>query len=150
MEPRERVLVALAGQEPDKVPKALSFYHVDLAAIAPPGYTEEDLGLEIRIVEFEPPQAEQCFHRYIQQFPMDTRIGSLSQLRTYSEWGYRPEDQARRNPLAEAKTVADLDDYEKMIIRLPGLERWFAESDEADGVLSRRSGKTTFVSHCCV
>lgn len=35
MEPRERVLAALAGREPDKVPKALSFYRVDLAAIAP-------------------------------------------------------------------------------------------------------------------
>ena len=111
MEPRERVLAALARQEPDKVPKALSFYRVDLAAIAPPGCTEEDLGLEIRFVEFEPSRAEQRFHRYLQQFPMDTRIGSSSQLRTYSEWGYRPDHEARRNPLAEAETVADLADY---------------------------------------
>jgi uroporphyrinogen decarboxylase len=111
MEPRERVLAALAGREPDKVPKALSFYRVDLATIAPPGFTEEDLGLEVRFVEFEPSRAEQRFHHYIQQFPIDTRIGSPSQRRTYGEWGYRPDDQAQRNPLAEVKIVADLADY---------------------------------------
>jgi uroporphyrinogen decarboxylase len=111
MEPRERVLAALAGREPDKVPKALSFYRVDLAAIAPPGFTEEDLGLEVRFVEFEPSRAERRFHRYIQQFPMDTRIGSPSQVRTYSEWSYRPDDEIQRNPLAKAETVADLSDY---------------------------------------
>jgi uroporphyrinogen decarboxylase len=112
MEPRERVLAALVGREPDKVPKALSFYRVDLATIAPPGFAEEDLGLEVRFVEFEPSRVEQRFYRYIDQFPMDTRIGSPSQLRTYSEWGYQPDDQkTRRNPLAEAETVADLADY---------------------------------------
>jgi uroporphyrinogen decarboxylase len=111
MEPRERVLAALARREPDKVPKALSFYRVDLAAIAPPGCTEDDLGLEVRFVEFEPSRAEQRFHRYIQQFPMDTRIGSPSQLRTYSEWSYQPDDEIQRNPLAKAETVADLADY---------------------------------------
>ena len=40
MEPRERVLAALVGREPDKVPKALSFYRVDLATIAPPGFAD--------------------------------------------------------------------------------------------------------------
>lgn len=65
MEPRERVLAALAGQEPDKVPKALCFYRVDLAAIAPPGYTEKNLDLEVRFVEFEPSRDEQRFHDYI-------------------------------------------------------------------------------------
>jgi uroporphyrinogen decarboxylase len=127
MEPRERVWAALAGQEPDKVPKALSFYRVGLAAIAPPGCTEQDLGLEIRFVEFEPSRAERRFHRYIQQFSMDTRIGSPSQLRTYSEWGYRPDEEAQRNPLAKAKTVADLDDYPwpdtTAVYRYRGLKR---------------------------
>jgi uroporphyrinogen decarboxylase len=127
MEPRERVWAALAGQEPDKVPKALSFYRVDLAAIAPPGCTEQDLGLEIRFVEFEPSRAERRFHRYIQQFSMDTRIGLPSQLRTYSEWGYRPDEEAQRNPLAKAETVADLDDYPwpdiTAVYRYRGLKR---------------------------
>ena len=41
MDGRERVLMALDGEAPDRIPCALNFYHVTLDGVAPPGYDWE-------------------------------------------------------------------------------------------------------------
>ena len=40
---RERVMAALDCLEPDRVPLALAFYHLDGAELAPPGTWRDDM-----------------------------------------------------------------------------------------------------------
>jgi hypothetical protein len=37
MDSRERILVAIHGGKPDRVPRALGFYHLDFESLAPLG-----------------------------------------------------------------------------------------------------------------
>lgn len=107
MNGRERVLVALGGKAPDRVPCALNFYRVDLADVAPPGYDWEAL-IDVQFVRFPPSPEEEALRREAYPYPYDTRLGTFEQMATYAHWSYRPEVPARRNPLALAESIEDL------------------------------------------
>ena len=107
MNGRERVLTALDGEAPDRVPRALGFYHVDGPALAPPGLWRDDL-VDADFVTFPvSPEEEQLSERAM-PFEGDTRIGSSAQAATYSRWRYRPAAARRSNPLAGARSLEDL------------------------------------------
>ena len=110
MDGRERVLVAMAGGEPDRVPCALSFYHVDLAAMAPPG---EDLHgrVDVQMVAFPLSPEEEALEALARPFSPDTRLGTPSQVRTYARWSYRPHDPPYASPLASARSLEELKEF---------------------------------------
>jgi uroporphyrinogen decarboxylase len=110
MNSRERILTALGGGEPDRVPCALSFYRVDLADLAPPGW-RDDLGPDAEFVDFGPSPEEQALRREAQPYRGDTRLGTMAQVTTYATWSYRPEEPAQRNPLALARTLEELQQF---------------------------------------
>jgi uroporphyrinogen decarboxylase len=105
--PRERILTALDGGEPDRVPCALSFYHVDLQALVPAGEYRDDL-VDVHFVRFPPSPEEQKLSSIAQPFPPDTRLGTPAQVSTYQRWSYRPEEPEARNPLSRAESLEDL------------------------------------------
>lgn len=109
MDSRGRVRAALTGQEPDKVPIALGFYRIELADIAPPAEAGR-YRVDVRFVSFRPSQSQRDFQEYVSRLPRDTRVGGPSLLRTYYEWGYRPE-LVGTSPLSDARHPADLDAY---------------------------------------
>ncbi|NLE75658.1 MAG: hypothetical protein GX605_02750 [Chloroflexi bacterium] len=106
MNARERVQLALTGQTPDRIPKALGFYPQTLPAIAPTT-PEERFALDVHYVEFDPPDTQESFLGYLAGLPADVYVGSLAQLRTYHEWRYHPERGPAR-PGSQAQTVEDL------------------------------------------
>ena len=57
MNSRERILTALDGGEPDRVPCALGFYYQNISGIAPRGQSWEEL-VDIHFVRFEPSPEE--------------------------------------------------------------------------------------------
>ena len=103
----DRILTALDGGTPDRVPCALNFFHVNLDGFAPPGYDWEAL-IDVQFVHFPPSPEEEAFRAAARPFPYDTRLGSFEQMATYAHWSYRPETPTVRNPLATAQTLADL------------------------------------------
>lgn len=105
--PRERLLAALDGEEPDRVPRALSFYHVELDGLAPPGELRDEL-VDVDFVVFPPSPEEEALRRRAMPFAGDTRLGSPSQVVGYARWRYHPEAADRRNPLASARSLEDL------------------------------------------
>jgi uroporphyrinogen decarboxylase len=107
---RERILAALDGLEPDRVPLALSFYHLDAAGLAPPGGWRDDL-VDVAFVAFPVSPEEEDLRRRAMPFDGDTRIGSPSQAARYASWRYRPEAALGANPLALAETLADLERF---------------------------------------
>jgi uroporphyrinogen decarboxylase len=110
MNGRERILVALDGQEPDRVPLALSFYDVDGAALAPPGVWRADL-VDVGFVTFPVSAEEEELQRIAMPYDGDTRIGSASQVAGYARWSYHPEEPHSANPLELATTLADLERF---------------------------------------
>jgi len=110
MNGRERILAALDGQAPDRVPLALSFYAVDGAVLAPPGAWHPDL-LDIGFVEFPISAEEAELERIAMPYAGDTRLGSPSQVARYARWGYHPEEPRNANPLELASTLADLERF---------------------------------------
>jgi uroporphyrinogen decarboxylase len=115
---RERLLVALDGGEPDRVPRALSFYRVEVEAIAPPGVCEPDL-VDVVFVSFPPSPEESDLERRAMPYPGDTRLGHPAQVRTYARWGYHPEVPDRSNPLARARSLEDLRRFPFPDLRAP-------------------------------
>jgi uroporphyrinogen decarboxylase len=107
MNARDRILTALSGGEPDQVPCALSFYHVDLDDLAPPGWAGGPRP-DVEFVRFSPSPEEQKLRRLAQPFRGDTRLGTMAQVTTYARWDYRPAEPARRNPLAMARSLDEL------------------------------------------
>jgi hypothetical protein len=107
MDGRDCVLAALDGGTPDRVPCALSFYHVDLDGFAPPDYDWEAL-IDVQFVRLAPSPEEAALREAAQPFPYDTRLGSFEQMATYVQWSYRPEMPDQRNPLARAESLEDL------------------------------------------
>jgi uroporphyrinogen decarboxylase len=107
MNSRERLLTALDGGEPDRVPRALNFYRVEVERLAPPGQYRDGL-VDVQFVEFAPSPAEEELRRLAQPFSPDTRLGTPAQVTTYARWDYRPETPDHRNPLARARSLADL------------------------------------------
>lgn len=105
--PRERLLTALDGGEPDRIPRALSFYRVEIDAIAPPGVCHDDL-VDVGFVRFPPSPEEEELERRAMPCSGDTRLGHPAQVRNYARWRYHPEAPGRGNPLARARSLDDL------------------------------------------
>jgi uroporphyrinogen decarboxylase len=112
---RERVLTALAGGEPDRVPCALGFFSQSLYGAAD---ADEYFGTDVRFVDFAPPAGQDKFLEYLESLPHGVHVGSTAQLRTYHEWNYHPE-----RPDADAATaVSGLRGITEHIARLlPGV-----------------------------
>ncbi|MGA9349807.1 MAG: hypothetical protein WBW48_13515, partial [Anaerolineae bacterium] len=58
----DRLLTALDGGEPDRVPCALGFYHVDIERLVPPGQYRPDL-VDVSFVEFPLSPEEKALER---------------------------------------------------------------------------------------
>ena len=109
LDARERVRCALLCRKPDRIPKSLGFFPQSLDAL--PRVTAEDyFDLDIRFVEFDPPNNQDAFRGYLRNLPEDVHVGSPAQLRTYHEWQYHPERGAAR-PLSHIKSLKDLVRY---------------------------------------
>ena len=113
MDGRERVLLALDGGEPDRVPCALNFYRVDVGRLLPAEWHSggDTSAVDVRFVRFAPsPEDEELAHR-ARPFAPDTRLGTFEQVATYARWAYCPQTPDRRNPLARARSLGDLRDF---------------------------------------
>ena len=110
MDGRDRILAALDGGVPDRVPLALGFFEVDGAALAPPGAWHDDL-VDVCFVAFPISPEEEDLRRRAMPFDGDTRLGTVAQAARYARWGYHPEQPGRRNPLESAVTLADLERF---------------------------------------
>lgn len=110
MDGRERILVALDGGAPDRVPLALGFYEVDGAALAPPGAWRDDL-VDVAFVAFPVSPEEEELRRLAMPHDGDTRLGTVAQAARYASWAYHPESARRSNPLEDARTLADLERF---------------------------------------
>ncbi|CAB1061024.1 hypothetical protein D1BOALGB6SA_5795 [Olavius sp. associated proteobacterium Delta 1] len=109
MNSRERVREALLCRKPDRIPKALGFFDQDLEAIAPTA-PEDYFNLDIRYAEFDPPDNQDTFRRYLDTLPEDIHVGNPAQLRTYHEWQYHPQRGTAR-PLSSVRSLKDLVKY---------------------------------------
>lgn len=107
---RDRILTALSGGEPDRIPCALAFYPVAFHELAPEGF-DLTRHVDAQFVRPEPSPSEQHLTARLECHPLDTRLGSPDQIRTYGRWQYRPEDARSRNPLAAAQSLADLEAF---------------------------------------
>lgn len=110
MNGRERILAALDGREPDRVPLALAFYHVDGSILAPPG-AWRDAMVDVAFVVFPVSVEEEELRRRAMPYAGDARIGSQAQVAHYEAWGYRPAAPDRPNPLELATSLADLERF---------------------------------------
>jgi uroporphyrinogen decarboxylase len=104
---RQRLLLAMDGGEPDRVPRALAFYRVDVKKLLPRRYHRDDL-IDVQFIKFPPSPEEEELNRTALPYSGDTRIGNLDQVTTYAQWSYRPEIIENRNPLANARSIDDL------------------------------------------
>jgi len=107
---RERILATLAGEEPDRIPRALAFFSVDIRSLAPRRAYRDDL-VDIDFVRFPPSAEEEKLRRRAQPFSGDTRLGTVGQVTIYAQWSYRPEEIDKRNPLAKAKSIEELRNF---------------------------------------
>jgi len=110
MNSRTRILTALNGQEPDRIPCALSFYRVDLGSLLPKSLNP-GIRPDIEFVNFPISKEERKLTRIAKPFAGDTRIGTVNQARSYLVWRYQPQVQTQRNPLAEAQSIKDLHQF---------------------------------------
>ena len=110
MNGRDRVLMALDGEIPDRVPCALNFYHVNLDRVAPQGYDWESM-IDVQFVHLSPSPQEAAFQQSARPYSPDTRLGTFSQMATYAHWSYHPETPPERNPLARAESLKDLKSF---------------------------------------
>ena len=110
MNGRERVLTALDGEAPDRVPRALGFYYVDGRGLAPPGAWRDDL-VDADFVTFPVSPEEEQLGLRAMPYDGDTRLGSPAQAATYSRWRYRPAAPRRSNPLGLARSLDDLQSF---------------------------------------
>jgi uroporphyrinogen decarboxylase len=102
-----RVLTALDGGVPDRIPCALGFNPVNISALLPPG-TVINGGVDVVFVSFTPSQAEERWRERARKTPDDTRVGTFDQVDNYERWSYKPERLAQRNPLACVRTLDEL------------------------------------------
>ncbi|MFC2016017.1 uroporphyrinogen decarboxylase family protein [Chloroflexota bacterium] len=110
MNARERLLVALDGGEPDRIPCALGFYHVDVRSLASRGGDWEDI-IDVHFVKFPLSPEEEALRHLAAPYSPDTRLGNPSQVATYARWDYRPETPESRSPLAGARSLDDLREF---------------------------------------
>lgn len=107
MNARERLLAALDGLTPDRVPCALGFFPVNLEDLVPRDVYSDDL-VDVCFVPFPLSPEEEDLRARVSSFGYDTRLGTPPQVLTYARWEYRPEAPQRRNPLAAARSLDDL------------------------------------------
>ncbi len=110
MKSRERLLAAMDGGTPDRVPCALAFYPVDLRRLAPRDVYRDDL-VDVHFVSFPLSLEEKALRARVASFRYETRLGTPSQVSTYVRWDYHPETPEQRNPLADAQALDDLRAY---------------------------------------
>ncbi len=125
MNARERVRQSLLCCKPDHIPMALGFFDQSLEAIAPTR-PENYFDLDVRFAEFDPPDNQDEFRRYLDQLPSDIHIGSRAQLRTYHEWKYHPEKGPAR-PLSSIRSLADLAEFAFPALSKPARHAGLAE-----------------------
>lgn len=106
MESRERILTALDGGTPDRVPRALCFYHVEIDNLGPNWQGKEPV--DVDFVDFPPSPEERELALKAEPYDPDTRLGNAGQVTNYARWRYHPEHAGRPNPLACAQTIDDL------------------------------------------
>lgn len=106
MESRERVLTALDGGMPDRVPRAFSFYHVDVDDLGPHWQGKEPV--DVDFVNFPASPEERELALKARPYEPDTRLGNAGQVANYARWRYHPERAGQPNPLACAETLDDL------------------------------------------
>ena len=82
MNSRERLLLAMDGSEPDRIPCALGFYHVDLESLVPEGL-DGNYFLDVRFVRFPVSPEEEELRRLARPYDPDTRLGTPLQMATY-------------------------------------------------------------------
>jgi uroporphyrinogen decarboxylase len=107
MNGRERILTALTGGTPDRVPRALGFRPVDLDRTVPAEAMGADV-VDVQFVRFPLSPADEDLRRLGRPYDPDTRLGTFEQVATYHHWNYRPEAPEGRNPLAGARSIDDL------------------------------------------
>jgi uroporphyrinogen decarboxylase len=129
MNSRERLLTALDGGEPDRIPAALGFYHVDLDALAPKGAWQDEW-LDVQFIRFPISPEENELRRTARKYTPDTRLGNPSQVATYQRWRYRPQGTADRNPLANVSSMEELEAFPFPDLRKPYLVKDLARQVE--------------------
>jgi uroporphyrinogen decarboxylase len=130
MNSRERVLEAMAGGTPDRVPCALSFYHVDIEKLAPPGVCRDNL-VDVEMVEYPLSPEEEALESLARPYAPDTRLGTPAQMATYARWRYRPQKAEYASPLAGARTLNDLARFPFPDVAAPYLAQGLAGQVEA-------------------
>lgn len=130
MKSRERILTAMDGGKPDRIPSALGFYFMDLQALAPPSFDLYEF-IDIAFVRFQPSPEERYFSRLAQPYSSDTRLGNPAQLATYTRWLYHPEARTGVNPLEGANSLSDLQDFPFPSLDAPYEARGLAAQVEA-------------------
>lgn len=106
---RESVIQSLRCKKPERIPKALGFFFQTIAAIDPV-LPEAYFPLDVRFLEFHPPEMQDGFLDYLENLPRDIHVGNRGQLRTYHEWNYHPERGLDR-PLSGIESIAELAEY---------------------------------------
>jgi uroporphyrinogen decarboxylase len=89
------------------VPCALSFYHVDLKAMAPPAEYRDGL-VDAEILAFPLSPEEEALGRLAEPYAPDTRLGTPRQIATYAKWHYRPQEPEYGSPLASARSLEEV------------------------------------------
>jgi uroporphyrinogen decarboxylase len=130
MDARERLLTALDGGEPDRVPCALAFYHVDVESVVPQG-RHRDGTVSVHFVRFPLSPEEWQLSRQAQPYSGDSRLGTVSQVTTYLNWRYRPQTTDGRNPLAGARSLDDLRSFSFPDVSAPYRARGLARQVQA-------------------
>jgi uroporphyrinogen decarboxylase len=129
MNSRQRLLTALNGQTPDRVPCALGFYHQDYARLAPPG-SWQDEWVDIYFIAFRLSPEERKLAQLAKPYRSDTRLGTLEQESTYHRWSYNPFSRDQRNPLAKAQSLSDLQHFPFPDLDQPHVDGWLEEQVE--------------------
>ncbi len=83
MNSRDRVRAALTCHTPDRIPMALAFWEESFPAIAP-RIPAEHFGLDVRFIEFAPPDDQQDFLRYLSGLPHDVHVGDTGTAQNLS------------------------------------------------------------------
>jgi uroporphyrinogen decarboxylase len=130
---RERVLTALSGGLPDRLPFALGSFPQPLFGSPD---ADELFDSDVRFVDFAPPPGQDDFVSYLEGLPPEVHVGHGAQLRTYHEWGYHPE-RAGAGRFAWLRDAAEL-----ARDLLPDLSRRVLDSDAPTKITAHhRAGK---------
>ena len=124
---RARVLAALEGGEPDRVPCALGFYHVGRV----------DDGVDVDFVEVPPSSEDRALRARVEPYAPDTRLGSRIQVATYERWQYRPQEPelpwgSAPHPGAGLANPLAVPRLEKVVVSM-GMGKVAGEEGRVDG-----------------